>query len=38
MTATRLTKGARVEVVLHSPFFGEPFETKVTFLDSLPKN
>ena len=36
--ATRLANGVRVEVILHSPFFGEPFATKVVFLDPALKN
>ena len=32
--ATILKKGARVEVNCHTPFFGKPFVTKVTLLQT----
>ena len=32
--AAILKKGARVEVVRHTPFFGKPFVTKVTLLQT----
>ena len=35
--ASRLTRGAPVEIILHRPFFGEPFVTKVIFLNSTTK-
>lgn len=36
--AAQLKAGSRVEVILHNPFFGEPFVTKITFLDPVAKN
>jgi len=38
VSAERLKAGVRIDVIMHSPFFGEPFATKVTFLDSIAKN
>ena len=35
--ATILKKGARVEVILHRPFFGKPFVAKVTLLPTNKK-
>ena len=32
--ATSLKKGARVEVIRHAPFFGSPFVTKATLLQT----
>ena len=31
--ASRLSRGAPVEIILHRPFFGEPFVSKVMFLN-----
>ena len=36
--ASRLARGASVEIILHRPFFGEPFVTKVIFLGSTTKS
>ena len=35
--ASRLSRGASVEIILHRPFFGEPFVTKVIFLNHESK-
>ena len=35
--ASRLSRGAPVEIILHRPFFGEPFVTKVIFLNRTTK-
>ena len=35
--ASRLSRGAPVEIILHRPFFGEPFVTKVVFLNRTTK-
>ncbi len=38
VSASRVTRGAPVEIIVHRPFFGEPFVTKVIFLDSAKKS
>ena len=35
--ASRLSRGASVEIILHRPLFGEPFVTKVVFLNRTTK-
>lgn len=35
--ASRLSRGAHVEIILQRPFFGEPFVTKVVFLNRTTK-
>ena len=35
--ASRLTHGTPVEIILHRPFFGEAFVTKVIFLNRTTK-
>ena len=35
--ASRLSRGVPVEIILHQPFFGEPFVTKVVFLNRTTK-
>ena len=35
--ASRLTHGTPVEIILHRPLFGEPFVTKVIFLNHESK-
>jgi Cu/Ag efflux protein CusF len=36
--AAILKKGARVEIILHRPFFGKPFVAKVTLLPATVRN
>lgn len=36
--ASSMTKGSRVEIILHRPFFGEPFVTKVILLSRSSNN
>ena len=35
--ASSMTKGAQVKIILHRPFFGEPFVTKVVLLSRSTK-